>query len=90
MTVASCPDRAPSDPRRADDQRGKRVTVELPGTAAVLPSSLVDDQDRPWLSLLSALDGDQVVERRVEDRMITELPSYRWTDLSCGGSGQTR
>ena len=56
------------------------MTAELPGTAAVLPSSLVDDQDRPWLSLLSALDGDQVVERRVEDRMIAELPSYRSLD----------
>jgi hypothetical protein len=48
----------------------------------VQPSSQVDEQDRPWLSLLSALDGDEVVERRVEDRMIAELPSYRSLDRS--------
>jgi hypothetical protein len=48
----------------------------------VLPSSQVDEQDRPWLSLLSALDGDELVERRVEDRMIAELPSYRSLDRS--------
>src|SRR5882757_9168680 len=61
---------------------GKRVTVKLRGAAAVQPSSQVDGQDRPWLSLLSALDGDEVVERRVENRMIAELPSYRSLDRS--------
>jgi hypothetical protein len=34
------------------------VTVKLRGAAAVHPSSHGDELDRPWLSLLSALDGD--------------------------------
>jgi PucR C-terminal helix-turn-helix domain len=42
----------------------------------------VDKQDQIWHSLLCALDGDEVVNRRLEDRMIAELESYRSLDRS--------
>jgi len=58
------------------------VTVKLPGAATVQPSSQVDEQGQSWHALLCALDGDEIVNQRVEVRMSTELDSYRSLDRS--------
>jgi hypothetical protein len=56
--------------------------MKVRSTVAEQTLSGVDEQDQTWHALLRALDGDEVVSRRLEDRMIAELESYRSLDRS--------